>query len=647
MRIDPKARQPGSEGAIAQVGAGAAQSSAAAAGSRTPAAPLDPRRESDLRRNESGEIGRLLDRALECLGDASSASPAVLSRLKDLRKRLQDERLQLAILGQFKRGKSTFLNALLGQPLLPTGIIPLTAIPTFIAWGPTPMVRITYRTQQASDEFHATAAEEVRNCLFKFVAEEANPKNKLGVARVELLFPAPILENGVVLIDTPGIGSTHRHNTDAALEVLPECDAALFVVSADPPITDAELEYLKAIRPTVARIFFILNKADYLEPADLQVAADFLQKTLQPADGRRADIDLFCVSALRGLMAKRNGNGAGLAESGIAAVEDRLFYYLALEKLTSLCTAVARKASDLLSEADADLALRVRTLELPIEDLAKRGKTLATALGRIAGEMRIIRDLLAGDRRRAVEQLEAHAERLREKGRDYLTGILEDTLAAAPESNAEAAAQEAIAAAIPEYFEQELGQTSRDFSRAVEEILAGHQQRIEDLVNLVRQTAADLFDVPYAKSTASEPFKLGREPYWVTQQWSDRFVALPSGLVNRLLPPKARQARIRADLQRQLDELVSRNVENLRWSTLQGLDDTFRRFTATLEERLQSAIDSTQGAVQAATDKRSATSGRADAELVGLRQVSETIAELRARFARLTAAAVDQIAAAP
>ena len=582
---------------------------------------------------ESGEVARILGRAIDCLATALPSSSLLLSRLRDLRLRLQEERLQLAVLGQFKRGKSTFLNALLGQPLLPTGVIPLTAIPTFIAWGPSPIVRVAYRTQRPMDEFQLAGADEVRNCLFQFVAEEANPKNRLGVARVEFRFPAPILEHGVVLIDTPGIGSTHRHNTDAAFEVLPECDAAVFVVSADPPITEAELRYLEAIRPTVARLFFILNKADYLEPPDLQLAADFLRKALQLPNGSGANTGLFCVSALRGLKAKQSGDSSAFNESGIADVEDRLLRYLAHEKLASLRTAVARKASDLLNEAHADLALRVRTLELPVEDLEKRGRLLVEALKRIAGEMRVIRDLLAGDRRRAVEQLEIQAERLRATGRQHLHDVLERTLADASDSDAEAVAREAITAAIPAYFERELGRTSREFSHTVEEILANHQQRIDALVDLVRRTAADLFDIPYAKSAASEPFKLGREPYWVTQKWSDRFVALPQGLVDRFLPAKVREARRGAELQRQIEELVSRNVENLRWSTLQGLDDTFRRFAATLEVRLASAVEATQGAVEAASAKRSNASGRADAELVGLRQVSGAVSELQAQLA--------------
>jgi Dynamin family len=592
--------------------------------------PLQPRRVADGR---SKEIAALLDRALSSLGDRWPPNALIAQRLREIRGRLMAERLQLAIVGQFKRGKSAFLNALLGAPLLPTGVIPLTAIPTFITWGSKPCIRIAYKTTGSVDEFEDVTPDAIRNRLFGFVAEEANPKNRLAVARVDLFYPAAFLENGVVLIDTPGIGSTYRHNTDAALEVLPECDAALFVVSADPPITETELAYLETVRPKVARLFFVLNKADYLEPDELGVAVDFLVKTVRQislADDLEARV--FAVSALRGLRAKQNGNGAALELSGMAAVETYLFHYLAQEKVDALRTAVCGKACQFLLEAEANLSLRVRALEMPLDDLRKRVSALEGALSRISDEDLVIRDLLSGDRRRAVEQLEIYAEQLRQKARRYLMALLDRALSEGNPENADTLAREAIADAIPEFFEQELTQTSSEFSRTVEEILARHQQRIDDLVNLVRRTAADLFDVPYAEAAESERFKLGPEPYWVKQQWqltSERMVSLSTGLTNRLLPANFRQARRRSQLEELVNELVQRNIENLRWSTLQGLNGTFRRLTTMLEERLGGALEATQGAVKAAAASRLTQSNRADVELTALQEISRSLAEIR------------------
>jgi hypothetical protein len=131
------------------------------------------------------------------------------------------------LLGQFKRGKSTFINALLGAPLLPMAVVPLTAVPIFISWRSSPSVCVRFADGRPAQELSADNPDAIREFLFRFVAEEANPKNTLRVDRVEVFYPAPVLADNTVLIDTPGVGSTFRHNTEAALQVLAECDAAV------------------------------------------------------------------------------------------------------------------------------------------------------------------------------------------------------------------------------------------------------------------------------------------------------------------------------------------------------------------------------------------------------------------------------------
>jgi predicted GTPase len=157
---------------------------------------------------------------------------------------------------------------------------------------------------------------------FRFVAEEPNPKNHLGVERVELFYPADILANGTVLIDTPGVGSTIKHNTQAAMQVLPECDAAFFVLSADPPITEIELDYLLRLKAKTARVFFILNKADSLAPDEQGAAIEFLHKVLGEHELIGTSEPIFCISARRGLVAKREGNNEILESSAIESTPD-------------------------------------------------------------------------------------------------------------------------------------------------------------------------------------------------------------------------------------------------------------------------------------------------------------------------------------
>jgi predicted GTPase len=225
-----------------------------------------------------------------------STDPYV-ARLAALWTRLEQQRLQLAILGQFKRGKSTFINALLGASILPSAVVPLTAVAVFIAWGAEPLVRIEFKTERGPEELHSAEPDELRNFLAQFVAEEQNPENRLAVSRVELFYPAPILANGTVLIDTPGVGSTLQHNTKAAIAVLPECDAGLFILSADPPITENELAYLQRLHGKAIRLFFVLNKLDYLDADEQKAAVAFLHKVLSERSLLPPSAPIFGVSA--------------------------------------------------------------------------------------------------------------------------------------------------------------------------------------------------------------------------------------------------------------------------------------------------------------------------------------------------------------
>ncbi|MGH6702988.1 MAG: hypothetical protein ACRECG_06255 [Bradyrhizobium sp.] len=95
------------------------------------------------------------------------------------------------------------------------------------------------------------------------------------------------------MIDTPGIGSTYSHNTSAAHAVVPERDAALFVLSVDPPITEAEVEYLSIICQTASRVVITLNKIDLLDASDRKKAMAFLASVLSQHALGKIDMTIF------------------------------------------------------------------------------------------------------------------------------------------------------------------------------------------------------------------------------------------------------------------------------------------------------------------------------------------------------------------
>jgi len=185
--------------------------------------------------SEPGQSGIILQRLLTKISDllveAGSDLNTEQQRISEIEARFVKSRFHLAVLGQFKRGKSTFLNALLGEKLLPAAVVPLTSIPTYISWSPARKIKVIYCGGK-EEEFDATNSDQARDILAGYVTEERNPQNRRGVESVEVGYPSHLLHNGVALIDTPGIGSTFEHNTEATMKFIPQCDAAFFLISS-------------------------------------------------------------------------------------------------------------------------------------------------------------------------------------------------------------------------------------------------------------------------------------------------------------------------------------------------------------------------------------------------------------------------------
>src|SRR6266508_3235055 len=199
--------------------------------------------------------------AAELLGLAD-----VAGQVGEAARRLAGLELEVAVVGEFKRGKSTLLNALIGVEVLPAGVLPLTAVPTVLERGE-PVCRVTF-TDGHTEEHDLGAVAEV-------VTEEHNPGNRLGVQRVVVRLHAPLLDEGVRLVDTPGVGSVLEHNTRATDAYLPSLDAAILVTSADPPISRGERAFLGRVAEQAVRLFVVLNKADYLSGEELRRTVEF------------------------------------------------------------------------------------------------------------------------------------------------------------------------------------------------------------------------------------------------------------------------------------------------------------------------------------------------------------------------------------
>ncbi len=185
--------------------------------------------------------------------------------------------LDVAVLGQFKSGKSSLLNAVLGEELFPVGVLPLTAVITRATAGPERVVRLT--RQDGSVEEVALAR------LAEFVTEAGNPGNRQQVALVDVLTPALRDWPGVRLVDTPGLGSVFAHNTTATRDWMPNVAVALVTVSAERPLSDEDRRLIAEARQTAPRVVVVLTKVDLLTDDERAEVSAFLDRALRESFG--------------------------------------------------------------------------------------------------------------------------------------------------------------------------------------------------------------------------------------------------------------------------------------------------------------------------------------------------------------------------
>ena len=503
-------------------------------------------------------LAELLTRTISSVPHPSEAQAEILERLSALRWRFEEGLLRVAVLGQFKRGKSTLLNALLGARVLPTGVTPVTALPTFISAGESTRLRIAFR---GGKEPPLTAvAADIPAVLERYVSETQNPHNRFGVESVAVEVRSDFLDEGIELIDTPGVGSTFLHNTRAAEAVLSECDAALFVLSVDPPITEAEVSYLDKVRKLIPSVFFVLNKIDLLDAAERGVAERFLAGVLAERRPTEPSDRIFALSAKQGLRAKLANDAVSLAASGLPRLERLLAGELARDKRAILLATGRLRLTSLVSELLFQSELERKALLTPEEELKRKAATFEASVANFEAERRRLSDLLSIDCKRMLRELDAETDRVWAGARGELRQIVADG------SVERKSARERMTAALSRYFEQALRDCVGVFRAKLDERVSVHRDRAGTLVNLVRQTAADLMQIPVNLPRPEEAFQPKREPYWVAPEPAVSLLDLSAGAAARLLPRTLRDRRARDHLAAEAEKAALRNVANLDWA---------------------------------------------------------------------------------
>jgi predicted GTPase len=298
--------------------------------------------------------------------------------------RIAEGRFYVACVGQFKRGKSTLLNALIGKPLLPSGVTPITAVPTIVRFGELQRARVRLSNGKWTD-IGITDLEQ-------YASETGNPQNKKEVDALEVFVPSPLLREGMCFVDTPGIGSVFSANTAATHEFIPHIDAAVVVIGADPPIAGDELALVEDVAKRIPDLLFVLNKADRVTEHEREAAVAFAKQVLGDRICRPVRT-VFQVSALEQL----NGTGTQRDWAAFVSALARLNSESGREIVRAAASRSIRRLSDQLrAVVDEERGALTR----PFEESETRIQKLREVVSQAEQSLNDLGFLLSGEQQR-------------------------------------------------------------------------------------------------------------------------------------------------------------------------------------------------------------------------------------------------------
>jgi small GTP-binding protein len=374
------------------------------------------------------------------LADLATAAEAagLPSVARDVREtrlpKLDDERFTIVVLGEFNHGKSTFVNALLGAPVLPTGITPTTAVLTHVTAGP----KVTATVVLESGERKVIDAKRLGDWLtVEGEAAAARPAAAgQGVHHVEVTHPAAAaLGERVTIVDTPGVNDINEQRAEITYGVLPRADAAVFLLDATQILTASERQFLeeRILRSTRDRLVFVVAKADLLDAAELAETLAFARKHLAgivrepvvlPVSAKRA---LAGASTLAGATtvddahAGRDAPAGDDDPSGMRALVAELGATVANERRRLLLDNALADATRLAAFVRQSLAIRRHSLELPMDELEAR-------IGRAQERLRSGKKVLGS----AAETIRAETSALKARVRQDLADFAAEFRARLP-----------------------------------------------------------------------------------------------------------------------------------------------------------------------------------------------------------------------
>ena len=476
-----------------------------------------------------------------------------MNKVFELRERLSGNELIVSVVGQFKRGKSSLINAMLGDEVLPVGIVPLTAVVTEIRCG---------EHFRAIVEFENGTEKEIETGeLPDYISEQKNKNNDKRVSAVKLWTENTPFGRNTTLVDTPGVGSVHQHNTEASRTYIERSDAVLFLLSVDSPVSEVERDFLLYTREYTSKFYFAVNKVDTVSVQSRDEFIEYCASVLSELAG--FPVKLYPVSAVTG--------------QGMQTLIQEITGDINVSRTELLSESIAFKLNGIIHHAKSKISLYLNAAAIPADELKEKLSALREkqlALSALSDEVEILT-------KRQTDKLVDH---IGEQMEGFVTALL-------PEMEAEANDHYEKLKNLPSRsFEQKLllalekGLHSRLtalnekglrlLSEGYDSIIKALNSKVEETARFVSDMVKDFFGVEYAVEIKAFTVSQ-RNDFYVRFQHNESLFIDKSNFVH-LLPRSKANAKIFGCAIVRMREDIQLNKTNMLYNYRYKMQESLR-----------------------------------------------------------------------